>query len=102
MRPLSLYRAPPGPRAVEPGGLVSSQPLRLMAVHAHPDDESSKGAAATARYAAEGVEVLVVTCTGGERGVVHYHKTPPVVVGLDAMRVVTERAMTLADYVLGV
>lgn len=43
-------------------------PLRLMAVHAHPDDESSKGAATTARYAAAGVEVLVVTCTGGERG----------------------------------
>ena len=42
--------------------------LRLMAVHAHPDDESSKGAAATARYVAEGVAVLVVTCTGGERG----------------------------------
>ena len=42
--------------------------LRLMAVHAHPDDESSKGAATTARYAAEGVDVLVVTCTGGERG----------------------------------
>ncbi|WP_081978453.1 mycothiol conjugate amidase Mca [Cellulomonas carbonis] len=39
-----------------------------MAVHAHPDDESSKGAATTARYAAEGVDVLVVTCTGGERG----------------------------------
>lgn len=44
------------------------EPLCLMAVHAHPDDESSKGAATTARYAAEGVEVLVVTCTGGERG----------------------------------
>lgn len=42
--------------------------LRLMAVHAHPDDEASKGAATMARYAAEGVEVLVVTCTGGERG----------------------------------
>jgi mycothiol S-conjugate amidase len=39
-----------------------------MAVHAHPDDESSKGAATMARYAAEGVQVLVVTCTGGERG----------------------------------
>jgi mycothiol S-conjugate amidase len=39
-----------------------------MAVHAHPDDESSKGAATMARYAREGVEVLVVTCTGGERG----------------------------------
>ncbi|HEX2808330.1 MAG TPA: PIG-L family deacetylase, partial [Kineosporiaceae bacterium] len=42
--------------------------LRLMAVHAHPDDESSKGAGTMARYVAEGVEVLVVTCTGGERG----------------------------------
>lgn len=39
-----------------------------MAVHAHPDDESSKGAATTAKYAAEGHEVLVVTLTGGERG----------------------------------
>jgi mycothiol S-conjugate amidase len=47
---------------------LAAQNLRLMAVHAHPDDESSKGAATMARYAAEGVEVLVVTCTGGERG----------------------------------
>jgi mycothiol S-conjugate amidase len=39
-----------------------------MAVHAHPDDESSKGAATMARYVAEGIEVMVVTCTGGERG----------------------------------
>ncbi|MEV4810674.1 mycothiol conjugate amidase Mca [Micromonospora avicenniae] len=45
-----------------------AETLRLMAVHAHPDDESSKGAATLARYAAEGAEVLVVTCTGGERG----------------------------------
>jgi mycothiol S-conjugate amidase len=45
-----------------------AEQLRLMAVHAHPDDESSKGAATMARYAAEGVDVLVVTCTGGERG----------------------------------
>ena len=45
-----------------------AEQLRLMAVHAHPDDESSKGAATTARYVAEGVSVLVVTCTGGERG----------------------------------
>ena len=42
--------------------------LRLMAVHAHPDDESSKGAAVTAKYVAEGAEIMVVTCTGGERG----------------------------------
>ena len=42
--------------------------LRLMHVHAHPDDESSKGAASTARYVAEGIDVHVATCTGGERG----------------------------------
>src|SRR5258708_7008143 len=48
----------------EPG----EAPLRLMAVHAHPDDEASKGAATMARYAREGVDVLVCTLTGGERG----------------------------------
>jgi mycothiol S-conjugate amidase len=42
--------------------------LRLLHVHAHPDDESSKGAASTAKYVHEGVDVHVVTCTGGERG----------------------------------
>jgi len=42
--------------------------MRLMAVHAHPDDESSKGAATMARYSAEGADVMVVSCTGGERG----------------------------------
>ena len=42
--------------------------LRLIAVHAHPDDESSKGAATYAHYVDQGAEVLVVSCTGGERG----------------------------------
>lgn len=42
--------------------------LRLLAVHAHPDDESSKGAAMMAHYVDAGADVLVVTCTGGERG----------------------------------
>jgi mycothiol S-conjugate amidase len=42
--------------------------LRLMAVHAHPDDESSKGAATMARYVREGIDVMVCTMTGGERG----------------------------------
>ncbi|MGH3353557.1 MAG: mycothiol conjugate amidase Mca [Nocardioides sp.] len=44
------------------------QAFRLMHVHAHPDDESSKGAGVTAKYVAEGVDVHVATCTGGERG----------------------------------
>lgn len=51
----------------QPGG-AGAGAFRLMAVHAHPDDESSKGAATSARYAAEGNEVLIVTLTGGERG----------------------------------
>lgn len=42
--------------------------LRLIAVHAHPDDESSKGAATYAHYVESGAEVLIVSCTGGERG----------------------------------
>ena len=41
---------------------------RILAIHAHPDDESSKGAATMARYADEGHRVRVLTCTGGERG----------------------------------
>ena len=42
--------------------------LRLLAVHAHPDDESSKGAGSYAYYRSIGAEVMVVSCTGGERG----------------------------------
>ncbi|APU12884.1 mycothiol conjugate amidase Mca [Actinoalloteichus fjordicus] len=45
-----------------------AEKLRLMTVHAHPDDESSKGAATLVRYVAEGHDVMVVTCTGGEAG----------------------------------
>src|SRR5690625_7472823 len=42
--------------------------LRLLAVHAHPDDESSKGAATSAKYASLGARVLIATMTGGEAG----------------------------------
>ncbi|MCU4184154.1 mycothiol conjugate amidase Mca [Acidiferrimicrobium sp. IK] len=42
--------------------------LCLLEVHAHPDDESSKGAGTVARYHAEGVRTVLVTCTGGEEG----------------------------------
>ncbi len=42
--------------------------LCLMTVHAHPDDEASKGAGTVARYHAEGVRTVLVTCTGGEEG----------------------------------
>ncbi|MDY6051792.1 MAG: mycothiol conjugate amidase Mca [Rothia sp. (in: high G+C Gram-positive bacteria)] len=42
--------------------------LRILAVHAHPDDESSKGAATMAAYVARGARVMVASMTGGERG----------------------------------
>lgn len=42
--------------------------LRLLSVHAHPDDEASKGAGTVARYVAEGAEATLVTATGGEEG----------------------------------
>lgn len=81
---------------------MTTEPLRLMAVHAHPDDESSKGAAATARYAAEGVEVLVVTCTGGERGDVLNPQFGEAPSTPEAMAVVRQAEMAAAVRALGV
>jgi mycothiol S-conjugate amidase len=40
----------------------------LLALHAHPDDESSKGAGTVAHYAAAGFRCVLVTATGGEAG----------------------------------
>lgn len=45
-----------------------TEPLCLLSVHAHPDDEASKGAGTVARYHALGVRTVLVTCTGGEEG----------------------------------
>jgi mycothiol S-conjugate amidase len=47
---------------------MAASPLCLLTVHAHPDDEASKGAGTVARYHAEGVRTVLVTCTGGEAG----------------------------------
>jgi mycothiol S-conjugate amidase len=44
------------------------QRLSLMSVHAHPDDEASKGAATVAKYAAEGAKAVLVCCTDGAAG----------------------------------
>ncbi len=46
----------------------ATTPLRLLSVHAHPDDEASKGAATVAKYAAEDIGGVLVCCTGGEEG----------------------------------
>jgi LmbE family N-acetylglucosaminyl deacetylase len=44
-----------------------AEPLTLMAVHAHPDDEAS-GGGILATYADQGIRTVVVTCTNGEYG----------------------------------
>jgi LmbE family N-acetylglucosaminyl deacetylase len=47
---------------------MPERPLTLMAVHAHPDDEAIGTGGILARYAAEGVRTVLVTCTNGELG----------------------------------
>ena len=42
--------------------------LCLLSVHAHPDDEASKGAPTVAKYHAAGIRTVLVCCTGGEEG----------------------------------
>ncbi|MDR1440781.1 MAG: mycothiol conjugate amidase Mca [Bifidobacteriaceae bacterium] len=76
--------------------------LAMVAVHAHPDDESSKGAATMAKYAADGVRVVVATFTGGERGDILNPKLrgdPEIERDLPARR---RREMAQAARVLGV
>ncbi len=48
--------------------LPNREQLSLLTVHAHPDDEASKGAATVAHYHANGVRCVLVCCTGGEAG----------------------------------
>jgi mycothiol S-conjugate amidase len=48
--------------------VVPDDRLCLLSVHAHPDDEASKGASTVARSHAEGVRTILVCCTGGEEG----------------------------------
>jgi len=47
---------------------MADTPLTLMAVHAHPDDEASTTGGILAKYSAEGVRTVLVTCTNGEMG----------------------------------
>ncbi|MFC7376073.1 mycothiol conjugate amidase Mca [Brachybacterium sp. GCM10030267] len=76
--------------------------LRMVAVHAHPDDESSKGAATTARYVREGVQVTVITCTGGERGDVLNPKLRDDASLMSDLPAVRRREMAEAQRILGV
>lgn len=83
------------------GLAADGEQLRLMHVHAHPDDESSKGAATTAMYVAQGVRVMVASCTGGERGsVLNPRMDRPEV--WDNITEIRAREMATAREILGV
>ena len=72
---------------------------RLLFVHAHPDDEASKGAATAAMYVDQGAEVTLVTCTGGEAGDVLNPKAAAV--DRAAMAAVRSRELAAAVAAIG-
>ena len=73
--------------------------LKLMAILAHPDDESLGTGGVLAKYASEGVETYVVTATRGERGRYHDGTESP---GLEAMGRIRGEELLAAANVLGV
>ncbi len=74
------------------------EPLTLMAVHAHPDDEAIGTGGILARAAAEGIRTVLVTCTGGEVGEIN----PDTAVSVENLGEVRERELRAACEVLGV
>jgi len=60
----------PEPEVLRADGNPTACVRRLLTIHAHPDDESSKGGGSAARYAAAGVGTALVCCTGGEAGTI--------------------------------
>ncbi len=73
-------------------------PLRLMAIFAHPDDESLAAGSLLARYADEGVETYLLTATRGERGWTGPAGDNP---GLDGLARIREAELKAAAAVLG-
>jgi LmbE family N-acetylglucosaminyl deacetylase len=74
-------------------------PLRLLAVLAHPDDESLGLGGVLAKYAAEGVETYVITATRGEQGWFGAAEENP---GPEALGKLREQELRDAVNVLGV
>ncbi|HEX5032202.1 MAG TPA: PIG-L family deacetylase [Candidatus Eisenbacteria bacterium] len=77
-------------------------PLRLMAVLAHPDDESLGVGGVLAKYAVEGVEVYLVTATRGEGGRYHEHRGGPDHPGPERLGEIREAEVRCAAQALGV
>jgi LmbE family N-acetylglucosaminyl deacetylase len=76
-----------------------SEPLRLMCILAHPDDETLGVGGTLAAYAAQGVETHVLTATRGQRG---WFGDPDANPGLDALGRIREAELRAATDTLGV
>ena len=76
-----------------------AEPLRLMCILAHPDDETLGFGATLAKYAAEGVETYLITATRGERG---WHRDPADNPGMDALGRIREQELRAAAECLNI
>ena len=76
-----------------------SEKLKLMAILAHPDDESLGNGGIFAKYAAEGIETHLVTATRGERGWFGEESEHP---GLEELGKIRESELYEAATVLGI
>jgi LmbE family N-acetylglucosaminyl deacetylase len=81
---------------------MSPDPLRLMAILAHPDDESLGLGGALAKYASQGVELSLVTATRGEGGRYLTHRDGPDHPGPERLGAIREAELRAAAEVLGV
>lgn len=75
-----------------------TEPLKLLCILAHPDDESLATGGILARYAAEGVETYLITATRGERG---WFGDPADYPGPTALGQIREQELRAAAEVLG-
>lgn len=78
--------------------MAGGEQLRLMAVFAHPDDESFGNGGTLARYAREGVHLSLVTATLGEEGEI----SDPSLATRENLGEVRERELRAACEILGI
>jgi LmbE family N-acetylglucosaminyl deacetylase len=79
--------------------MTNREPLRLMAILAHPDDEALGNGGTLARYAAEGVELSLITATCGQRGWLGDPAEDP---GPDMLGRLREAELRAAAQILGI
>jgi LmbE family N-acetylglucosaminyl deacetylase len=76
-----------------------AEPLRLLAILAHPDDESMAVGNTLAKYAAEGIETYLIVATGGERG---WQGDPAANPGLEKVKAIRRAELLAATKILGI